>query len=77
MDVVRPRSAADIRYRPSGLVISRMSQNEENFATIMDDKDFSSVIKEWMLKRVYNSQRTRGQYKAYFFYSALALEYKK
>jgi type I restriction enzyme R subunit len=31
-------------------LISRMSQNQEIFAKIMDDKDFSSTVKEWMLK---------------------------
>ena len=38
-------------------LISRMSQNQEIFAKIMDDKDFSSVIKEWMIKKVYQRLR--------------------
>lgn len=42
-------------------LISRKSQNQETFAKIMDDKDFSSGIKGWLLKRVYNRQRIRGQ----------------
>lgn len=41
-------------------LISRMSQNREIFAKIMDDENFSSIIKELMLKEVYQEfRRTR------------------
>ena len=38
-------------------LISRMSQNQEIFTKIMDDKGFSSTVKEWMLKEVYQEFR--------------------
>jgi type I restriction enzyme R subunit len=34
--------------------ISRMDQNQEIFARMMDDKDFRGLVMEYLLKRVYN-----------------------
>lgn len=35
-------------------MIDRMEQNQDIFAKIMDDNAFASIVKEWMLKKVYN-----------------------
>jgi type I restriction enzyme R subunit len=34
-------------------LIERMDQNRDIFARIMDDQEFAGVVKDWMLKRVY------------------------
>lgn len=34
-------------------LIERMDTNQEIFATILDDKVFGDVVKEWMLRKVY------------------------
>jgi type I restriction enzyme R subunit len=36
-------------------LISRMEQNQDIFSKMMDDNDFGGVVKEYMLKKVYNS----------------------
>jgi type I restriction enzyme R subunit len=35
-------------------LIDRMDQNQDIFKKIMDDEKFAKVVKEWMLKKVYN-----------------------
>lgn len=34
--------------------IARMDQNQELFAKIMDDKEFDGIVRDYMLKKVYN-----------------------
>jgi len=34
-------------------LVERMDQNQDIFNKIMDDKTFASVVKEYLLKRVY------------------------
>lgn len=36
-------------------LISRMEQNQDIFSKMMDDKDFGGLVKDYMLKKVYNS----------------------
>ncbi|MBN1902041.1 type I restriction endonuclease subunit R [Candidatus Sumerlaeota bacterium] len=36
-------------------LIDRMEDNKEIFARILDDKDFGGVVKEWMLRKVYQN----------------------
>ena len=35
-------------------LFDRMDQNQDIFSKIMDDKDFAEVVKDWMLKKVYD-----------------------
>lgn len=35
-------------------LIARMEQNQDIFSKMMDDKDFGSIVKSYMLKKVYN-----------------------
>jgi len=35
-------------------LIGRMEQNQDIFAKMMDDKDFGNIVKEYMLKKVYD-----------------------
>ena len=42
-------------------LIERMEQNEDIFSKINDDKDFGSVVKDYMLNKVYNRFKTRGK----------------
>ncbi|GAA3758901.1 type I restriction endonuclease subunit R [Flavobacterium ginsengiterrae] len=35
-------------------LIARMEQNQDIFAKMMDDKEFGSIVKSYMLKKVYN-----------------------
>ncbi len=41
-------------------LIERMDMNQEIFAKIMDDKSFGDVVKEWMLKKVYQRLKETG-----------------
>jgi type I restriction enzyme R subunit len=36
-------------------LISRMEQNQDIFSKMMDDKEFGGLVKNYMLKKVYNS----------------------
>jgi len=36
-------------------LISRMEQNQDIFSKMMDDKEFGGLVKDYMLKKVYNS----------------------
>jgi type I restriction enzyme R subunit len=38
--------------------IDRMEQNQEIFSRIFDDADFGKIVKEWMVKKVYERIRT-------------------
>ncbi|WKV12190.1 type I restriction endonuclease subunit R [Marivirga harenae] len=38
-------------------IINRMDQNQDIFQKIMDDQDFSKVVKGWMLEKVYERLR--------------------
>lgn len=38
-------------------LIERMEDNQEIFTRILDDQEFSNVVKDWMLNRVYNRLR--------------------
>ena len=35
-------------------LISRMDQNQDIFSKMMDDAEFGSLVKDYLLKRVYN-----------------------
>lgn len=39
-------------------LISRMEQNQDIFSKMMDDKEFGGLVKNYMLKKVYNSLNT-------------------
>ncbi|WPV00583.1 DEAD/DEAH box helicase family protein [Mucilaginibacter sp. cycad4] len=41
-------------------LISRMEQNQDIFSKMMDDKDFGGLVKDYMLKKVYNSLNKAG-----------------
>ena len=36
-------------------LIMRMEQNQDTFSKMMDDKEFGGLVKNYMLKKVYNS----------------------
>jgi type I restriction enzyme R subunit len=35
-------------------VIGRMEQNQDIFTKLMDDKEFGGLVRDYMLKKVYN-----------------------
>lgn len=41
-------------------LISRMEQNQDIFSKMMDDKEFGGLVKDYMLKKVYNSLNKAG-----------------
>jgi type I restriction enzyme, R subunit len=41
-------------------LIGRMEQNQEIFAKIMDDKEFGNLVKDYLLKKVYNKLKERA-----------------
>lgn len=41
-------------------LIVRMDQNQDIFTKMMDDKEFGGLVKNYMLKKVY--ERLAGQY---------------
>lgn len=42
----------------TGKLVERMDQNQDIFEKILEDKAFGSLVKEWMMRRVYNKFNT-------------------